>query len=283
MDFGMSDIVLLTTMSLAVVVMSLTFPALGMTDDGDMTNESDIPEFNISSDEWNIAGDFPDSPGTPTSGEVVYDEQVGSGVEGRSLIWLQRGAPGQSLEMQNLSNQLTIRVNSWDGDPPQIVGRDEYDITSENQTILHQNASMGWTIEMEVTELENAQQSNMTATVEYEVLDSPDEGGGGLSAIPIIGSLFSAGEQLASGLIWIGQVIWWLVAFLVEIALTIVLILVDIMVFAASLMQWLVTTYFDVVSAAGSFAGPLLMIPGILLFVEFAKLGMLGIKLLPTT
>lgn len=280
MDFGKFDILVLTTMSLAIILMSLTFPALGMTDSSDTQNASDVPEFNVSASSWDIAGDFPESPGTPTQGKLVWNADVGNSVEGRSLEWLDRPKDeGLSIEAANTTSGFDLLVLNWNGSGNTLAD-DRYSITSEGQTILHDNAS--WVIEFEVTELDNYRQPNMTAEIEYEVLES-EQSGGGLSAIPVIGPLFGAGEALASGIVWIGEVIWWLVAFTFDIAVALITILAGVMVYGVDMLVWLSTTYSDVVSAAGSWASVILMVPAILLFAEFAKIGMIGIKLLPFT
>lgn len=284
MDFGKFDIVLLTTMSLAVVIMSFTFPALDMTDQADEANESDIPEFNISSSQWDIAGEFPESPGTPARGTLIHDEELGNSITGKNVHWLDRPKDqGLSVEVQNVSSDFQIVVTNWENETgtPSVVYTDEYPISSEGDTVLHQNGT--WSIEFEVDSLENYRQSNMTAEVSYNILDGGDGSGGGLSALPVIGGIFGAAEELVGMLGWLGLIIRWFVATIFEIALGLLAILLSIMVFAVDIMVWLTTTYFSIVSGAGTFGSVFLMIPGILLFAEFAKLGMLGIKLLPTT
>lgn len=284
MDFGKFDIVLLTTMSLAIVIMSFAFPALGMTDQTDEVADNDIPEFNISSSEWDISGEFPESPGTPSRGTLVHDEELGNSITGKNVNWLDRPKEdGLSVEVQNVSSDFQVVVTNWttESGTSEVDYTDKYAITSEGDTVLHDNGT--WTIEFEADSIENYRESNMTAEVSYEVLESGSGSGGGLSAIPVIGGIFDVVDAVASMLAWIGSVIWWGVAFIFEVSITIVLILVSVMVFSVDIMVWLMTTYFNIVSGAGTFAAVFLMIPGVLLFAEFAKLGMLGIKLLPTT
>lgn len=270
--------VLLTTMSLSIILMSITYPALGLTDQSDVQGESDVPEFNVSSSQWDFAGDFPSSPATVDQGEVHYNETRGPSITGESLVWIEFPKEnGTSLEMQNISNQLTIRVNQWDTDETtgitSIVGQDEYDINREGQRIQHANSTSDWTIDFTVTELENAQDPSMTATVEYDVIGAPN------SAVSGQGFF----DALTDAVAWLGQIIWWFVATTFEVVITLVFTLFSIMQYTIAMMVWLSTTYASVVSAAGGFASAILMIPAILLFLEFAKIGMLGIKLLPFT
>lgn len=283
MDFGKFDIVLLTTMSMAIIFMSIVFPAVGLAPQSEEQGEDDIPEFNVSSSSWDMAGEFPDRPGTPNSGTVYYDEERGSSITGESLIWIQRPkSTGVSIETQNLSNQFTVRVTNWSGTGT-VEGQDEYNINSEGQQIYHSNSTNGWTIDFEVRTLEDPQGPDMYAEIDYEIVESPDDSGGFLDSIPIVSGFIDAGEALTGTLGWLGLIIRWFFVTLFEIVLTLISILVTVMVFAVDIMVWLMTTYFGVVDSASGFASVILMIPGVLLFAEFAKLGMLGIKLLPTT
>ena len=74
MDFTTRDIGILISMSLAVIMISFVFPTIGLADTGDKAAESEIPEFNISTDRFDFAGDFPDNPGTPSTGALERNE-----------------------------------------------------------------------------------------------------------------------------------------------------------------------------------------------------------------
>lgn len=286
MNFGKFDMVLLTTMALAVVLMSFTFPAMGMADSSNETAADDIPEFDVNSTEWDIAGEFPSEPGTPSSGTIQYDEEQGSGITGLSLIWIDRPkSDGTSLEVQNdtLSNG-NVDVVVTDFNSSAASGRDAQDRYTlngnEGQTFIHENTT--WTIEFTVDRVENFKESNMTVDVKWNILESEDENGG-VAAIPVIGTLYNAGQQLAAMLAYLGDIILWFLATLLDLALTVIGILLNIITYAVDMSSWLITSYFDIVTAAESYAAVIVVVPGVLLFVEFAKLAMIGVSLLPMT
>lgn len=274
MNFSKFDVTVLVTMSLAVVVMSFLFPALGMTDD-DAVNESDVPEFNMSASTFDFTGEFPQQPNTPTSGVLEFDQQQGNSIAGVTLIYVDRPPEPYAIEVQNTSQEgLDVAVTNF-SDTGDTIYR--YNINSEGQTILHQED--GWTILFEVESLENFQQPNMTADVSFDVRQDPGSQEG-LSAIPIIGGLADA---VAGAVAYIGTIFFWGSLFVVELVVNVMTIVTSTIVYLFGVASWLVTTYSSIVSAAPSWAGVVLTIPGILLFTEFAKLSVIGIKMLPTT
>lgn len=280
MNFTKFDMVLIFSMSLAIVIMSFTFPALGMTDESDEVNESDIPEFNISSDRWDIVGDFPDSPGTPTSGTIERDDT--KTVVGQHQAWIDRPTDeGTSIEIAsfNTGNHSIVYTN-WTGGS--AVAKDIYNITQEGQEIRHNNDS--WALIFTVDSYENAGLSNASSVVDWEIISSPNnDEGGGLSNIPVIGGLFDAGEQVFLALAYLGDILVWAFGTALEVSITVASTLFEVMIFGVDILQWLTGTYSSIISAANSWAGVLLVMPAVLLFVEFAKIGMIGISLLPFT
>jgi hypothetical protein len=125
----------------------------------------------------------------------------------------------------------------------------------------------------------------MSVEVDWEITDSPSSGGigGFLSSLPVIGGLFGAGEQLVAVLAHFGLIIRWFFTFLFELSLNLLSMLFDVVSFGFGTLVWLGTTYTDVVSGAGGWASVILLVPGILFSVVFAKLVMVAISLLPTT
>lgn len=276
MDFTKFDIVLLTTMSLAVVLMSMIFPALGMTDDGDSVNGSEIPEYNTTGEQFDMAGDFPDTSETRRSGTLKFDQSRAANpnsIDGVTLHWIDRPtASGTSVEVQNLSNQFEFVFNEWDSDS--VTADDRYEITNEGQEIIHENES--WTIVATVDNITNYRQPNMTAEVSYSVESMPDDSNGPFE--------FSGLGDVAQVLGYFAQVITWFVLFIVDVGISLVLSLFNTVTYFVSMGHWLLSTYFSVISGAPSgIATAILTIPGVLLGAEFAKLIMIAISLLPTT
>lgn len=286
MNFGRFDVTLIFVMSLSIIIMSFTFPALGLTDAENETESSDIPEFNISGDRFDLVGDMPEAPGTPSSGTLEYDEKEGGSIDGVTQTWLQRSDDGENvvIEIYNASGDDPMEISyiRFD-DTGSAVASDEYfyDDDDVGETIRHDNDS--YVIDFEIESLEDFDQPNMTSEVEFDVRSDPSEGGGGLAGLPVIGGLFGAGEQLASMLGYAVNVVRWGIAFTFEISVNILLIILDAVMFLVDLMHWLISTYTSIISGSRSWASVFLLTPGLLLFAEFAKMAMLAIKLLPTT
>lgn len=282
MNFSQFDMVLLFTMTLAVVLMSFTFPALGLTDSSDEVNETDIPDLNLSSSSWDIVDEFPDHPATPTSGTLKRDDSVQ--VIGEHQTWISNITDqdnGTSIEIASFgTGNHTINVGDFTDGNATV---DIYNITHEGQEIRHANNS--WSIIFNVERYENVGTANATSEVEWEIIESPDaDEGGGLTGIPVIGGLFNAGEQLFLALAYLGDILLWGFGFLVEVSLTVVETLLTAMVYAVEMLAWLSTTYASIVSSAPSgFASAVLAVPGALMTFEFLKITFLGIKMLPST
>lgn len=278
MNFGRFDMVLIFSTAIAIVLLSFIMPATGMTS-ADNASEGDIPEFNISADQWDFAGEFPDSPGTPTSGEIRrFENQT---LIDEHIAWIDRPTEdGASVELSNFSGDMNINFNNWSSGSS--VANDRINITAEGDTYRLANDS--YAFEFHVEHFSNHGEPNMSAIVEWELTSSPDAGGGGLlDSIPVIGGLFNAGEQLVSAILYLGSIMFWIVASVFETVLTVITIIVTIITYGVSTMVWLFTTYFDMVDSAPGWAAVIVAIPGIIISVEFAKVAMIAVRLLPYT
>lgn len=290
MNFSKFDMVLIFSMSLAIVLMSFMFPALGMTEEGDKVNESDIPEFNISSDRWDIVGDFPEDPGTPSTGRIIWNESEGA--ESDNQRWLHGdtslGAEHTVINFGSADNpDAEVRLTSWNDDQSNFTNQtitgegQEFTLESVNEIGGSLTVNFNYTVEYEVAVYENTS-GNFHVEVDYLITEQPQDEAW-YERVPLLGGLFSAGADLAGIVGWIGSILYWFVASTFEIALTLVTILFDVMVYGISMLQWLTGTYSSIISGAGGFAQVLVAMPPVLLFVEFAKIGMIGISLLPFT
>lgn len=282
MNFTKFDMVLLFTMTLAVILMSFTFPALGLTDESDEVNETDIPELNLSASSWDIVGDFPTRPGTPTEGTLERNDS--KQIIGEHQAWISNVSDtdnGTSIEIASFdTGNHTINVGDFTDGNATV---DIYNITHAGQEIRHQNNS--WSLVFTVERYDNAGLSNATSEVRWEIIESPDsDEGGGFTDWPVIGGLFGAGEQLFLALAWLGDIIMWGIGTLVEMAVAAVGTLLTTMIYAVDMLGWLSGTYASIVSSAPTgFASAILAAPGALLTFEFLKVAWVGIKLLPWT
>lgn len=283
MNFARFDIVLIVCLSLAVIMMSLSMPALGLTDESDETSEDEIPELNLSTDQFNFAGEFPNRPGTPSTEYLRWnDEDPDTEVNDRELgddykITL--------TEVSSVSGQgefWTLNVTLFHIPSNSVNGTVQF--SNATNTTVGSITDGDWEIAVELEDTRGSEPGDFFAETSFRALSAPSSSSDGLLAgLPVVGTLFSVGSSVASAVGWIGSVLWWGISWFFEIAATLLSILFQVMSYAISMMHWLISTYTSVVSAAPSFASVIVAVPGILLFLEFAKLGMIALSLLPTT
>lgn len=275
MNFGKFDMMILVSMSLAVIGMSFVFPAMGLTTMNE-AEEGDIPTFNSSADDFDFAGEFPDRPGTPSQGDLEVSYQDG---DDRTL---QSGDEEVRISALDTTTQdpdtLDIDVHLTHYDANGNATQETVNLPSEGDTGQFEAFDYDMGVEWVNTQTDRPN-ANDTAIVRYTI-DAQPSGQVWYDRIPVVGSVFGVGEQLAGIVGWIGSIIYWIVAFFITILVNVFFALFDTVVFTASLMHWLISTYFSVVSAAGGFATVFVLTPGILLFLIFLKLTFITISLL---
>lgn len=271
MNFGKTDFVLLLTMTLAVISMSFMFPALGLTDT-DSAAANDIPEFNISSERFNLVGEFPQAPGTPTQGNLwLYAEDPSAASENR--VWVD-GDTSNGVEMflsEPSNGTGEIRINTWDSGS--VVSNQTATFSSTNDTFTLVS-SEGFGFRYQVADIRD---SPRYYEVDYQITQRPRDTGGFISSF-----LGTAGDT-AQTLVWLGTIFFWGSTFIVELGLNVLGMIFDVVAFFVTLLTWQVTTYTGIISAASNFAAVFVAIPGIILSLLFAKLVFIGVNLLPTT
>lgn len=269
MEITQRDIGILIAMSITVIAMSYIFPALGFA--GSEVKDSDIPQFNMSTSHFDIVGDFPKDPSSPSTGELVYDKD--KLIASLLQEWLHgdqsdgvRHTAGLASDSSNADYPTVTVVQYSMGS---AVGSDTVDLTTENEVYTYNNAS--YQIEYNWTESENYNQSDAVYTVEYKIVESPDDVGI-LGRIPVVGGIFSSGSNLAAIVGWLASVTYWLVGTAISILLNFVATLLQIAVYVFGMFHWLLSTYFSIANTANGFASIIVMIPGIILFMQFAKI-----------
>jgi hypothetical protein len=279
MNFGKTDLTLMFVMSLAIVIMAFVFPAIGLSDAN--ADENDIPSMEVDADRFDFAGEFPERPGTPTQGRIVRNESqldIDDGIQqiqGDTI-------DGYAIRYTNVGNQ---------SDPQYEVVLSEWtngNLNESDPVVLNGTGERGqinafdWTINVELVELENVGTGELTATVQYNIEQKPG-GQSWISGVPLLGDFADATSTVASMVGFLGIVIWWISVTIIEISLNLLGLLFDVASFGFGLASWLVTTYADIASNANSWAAVFVALPGIILSFLFAKLTVIGIKLLPTT
>lgn len=279
MNFGKFDMSLLVVMTIAIVSMAMVFPSLGLVEN-DPTADGDLPALEIDGDRFGFAGEFPDRPGTPDSGTLYYN-----------INDTQRS--NQQAEFQGGSTRAIVTMID---DPQQgpDVGFLNFEVfDSNNNRIANDNATFSakgdyktlsageWSIEIDITEFDDNESYEYESKYELTERDASD--GGWLSSIPVIGTAADVGSALAGYVAWIGSVLWFFVSFTFEVFLNLIGVLFDVVTFASSLIGWLVTSYTAIIAGAEGIATLFVTIPGVILSLLFAKLGFIGVSLLPTT
>jgi hypothetical protein len=279
MNISKFDIAVLFSTSLCVILLSLSAPAMGLTS-ANATNASDVPRFNANASDFDIVGDFPDTPGTPSSGRLVFNTN-GPGGDGINNVWLQGEdtSGGTQIVTGNAGNasdpEPDITITEWQNG--NVYHQENYILTQVGETAQYQNDS--WNIVVEFDAFETGTADGTKIYTAYEVNQSPNDDGL-LSGIPIVGDI---ADLVAGGVFFVGEVIFWIGATIFEVTVTLILAIVNFVTFGIDIIGWLTGTYFSVASNAPGFAGVIVMVPAIMLFAELAKIIAVVISLLPTT
>lgn len=272
MNFGKTDFILLLTMTLAVVSMSFMFPALGLTDSSDTANASDIPQFNLTSDRFNLAGGFPEAPGTPTQGTLWY-VSTDPAATSDNRIWVE-GDTSDGVEMFLTNDSVgtgKVQVNTWDSGSVTSSTNKTFSSTKDTFTLV---SSEGFGFRYEVEELDTNESYYETS---YQITQRPRDTGG------FVSSLIGTAGDTAQTLVWFGTIFFWASTFIVELGLNALGLIFDVISFFILLLAWLTSTYTSVVSAATGFASVFVAIPGMILSIVLAKVVFITVNLLPTT
>lgn len=272
MNIGRADVMLLLVMSLSIVSMSFVFPALGLTNES--VDQNDIPEFNITSDRFDLAGDIPTAP-APDKGVAWIDTTEGVAWSDNN-IWLDGNFDSGGTQLL-LTDQEKVVLNQYNSSS-QVVDTDSVQLNSTtNRSIL--DVQNGYEVRIEKTD----QYNSSYYEVSYEVTDQPNVGGSFVDRIPVVGGLFEAADSVAAVVAWLTSVVLWFLLWFVDLSANLIGILFDVVRYLFGMASWLATTYGGIISSANSWAGVFVALPGIIFSMILAKFVVIGIKLLPTT
>ncbi len=280
MNFGKNDVMILLSMSLAVIGMSFVFPAVGLADAD--TGASEIPEYTLDTEPMDLAGELPESPGTPSRGTMDLD--TSEPIEfSNNQVWLDGGTEGGTemvlLPATSEDDTPELVVNNWESGS--VTGEERRNVTEGGQFVVN---NFTYEVTFDVTQFDESNgYDNAQYELEYNVRNQEADSGW-LDRVPIVGGIIGAGEALAAIVAWIGSIIWWMFATVIDFTSAALVVLVDTVVFFVSLVTWLVTTYAAIVSNANAgWVSLFVALPGIILSLEFGKLGLIAVSLLPTT
>lgn len=269
MDITKTDIMILVAMGLAVVGISFVFPAMGLSDTD--TAENDIPELNISANTFDLAGESPEFPNTPTSGTLYFNTTQAAEFSDNS-VWLAGDTSG--------GTELTLIQNATTDDAQAILTR--WNSTGVAET---DEAYISDTNPREVISVDGFS----VAVEEGEDNNPPDylqvtwKIAEGSESTGFLSNLFGGVGELVDVLAWLVIIFIWFSTTLVQFFLNAIVVIFDASSYFISLLAWLITTYGSVVTSAPSWTKIFVALPGIILSVTLGKLVVIFIGLLPTT
>lgn len=269
MEITRFDITVLVATSTAIILMSLVFPPMGLVDAGNTTNTSEIPEFSMDADRFDIAGDFPPRPGSAGS----PSDRI---VTGNSTFIFGNENFGAELEyVTNGSTQVDFVLLAWDDGSIQGTETFTHDSAGESNTTQITDGEL----QMSTIEIRNSGDAqNLSATGQWSILGGGGDGGSWVTDIPIVGSLVEGGQEVAAGVVWIGQIIRFFALTAFELLLNGINVVVDVTTFLFALTSWLVTTYSSITTANNlqAWAQLVLLIPSVLFAMVWAKLAVVA-------
>lgn len=274
MDITKLDITIIIAATTAVILMSLTFPAIGLA--GDEAERSSVPEFNVSGDRFNLAGEFPEQPGTPSEGQLDWAEDGSEDTQ----MWL-RGDTNGGEQFRVINDGTTenpevrYQIDQWDAGA--VVESDNETFTEPGDGTLVLS-DPGWVIRIEATEFNNVNTSDFRVEGEYEIREQPSSDSW-YQRIPVIGSAINAGANLTGIVSWIGSIVRWAFMSLWEIVLNTIGVVFDFVLFCFGVVAYMFTTYNTIaMSPSAAWATAILYLPALMLMMMWAKLAMLTVE-----
>jgi hypothetical protein len=281
------DVGILFSMTLAVILISFAGPAFGLTS-ANATDHQDIPNLSVGQNTFDVAGDFPEQPGAPSQGELVYTQNESNGF-GVNQLFVSGSADGDldGIELVVVNNGTTknpeaeVIVNDWNNG--NLVSDTRFQLPNEGDTAVYNNQTTAFRIDFEATTLTNdSGNGNTQVAVQFNIIQTPSDTGI-VNNLPIIGGIASGASDLAGTLGWIGSVLFYLFLVLGETILNVITILVDVTVYLFSMVGWMFATYIGVIENAPGWSRVIVAVPGTLFAAILAKFVAVGISMLPTT
>lgn len=278
-DITQRDVMLLFTMALAIVSMSFVFPSLGLADES--VDANDIPEFAIDTSRFDFTSEFPDAPGSPSTGELAWVEEREDQL---NQVWL-RGDTSGGVEMVLLAptaedDPVEVLINEWNSssavEDTDTFTFNESDLDEEQVFV---DEELGFRLRLEPLTIDRDAGEYV---VRYEVIAQQVDAGW-LEGVPVIGGVVEGTQATAATLVWFAEVAVWAVTYLFELIANAAGIAADVTTYLVGLLTWMSTTYAAVVASAGSWVAVFVALPGIIFSTVLGKLIIIGIGLLPTT
>ena len=277
MNFDKNDMIILVVMLIAVVSLGMTLPALGLTDAD--PDEDDLPEFNVTSDRFDFAGDFPTRPGGP--GQHNH-EAFGGGNSNLNTPEIEIDGGDGFINTYVIPSGNDFVVQGEVGHTPEQFS-ELIQLEQEGDRKRVTEESLEIDVEFELVWFDDDQDVDDIEAVTLVTVHEQPESTGWISNVPIVGTIVDGGSEVAASALWIGQVILWFFLFLFEMALNLLAMLAESTFFVIELFHFLLSTYADVIAGANTWSGIFVSIPMVIMMLVFVKLVFVAISLLPTT
>ena len=292
MNFGKNDFRILLASLLTIILISISFPLLGMADVD--VSGSDIPEADFDT-RMDVMGDRPEYPRSPTSGELHYDTD-------RSGNWQDklREDPGDNAESPYV---VFLDTYAFDNDPmendPQVnldiyhdgglEDSDEYTITEsdfEDRTThtlsVDDESGDTWDVRVQFMDMDNWGADDLEYYIQWNIEDMPSDDGL-FNSIPIVGGIFSVGESIGQVVFWGVSVFFWVTGWFVELAINAIIMLVSAFMYLFSVLSFVASTQVEITTNAPGLVSLVLIVANVLMFSMVAKVIWILIEKLPTT
>lgn len=239
MNITRFDVSILIGMLLAIILMTFIIPGLGFVN-ADVTTD-DIPEFNMTTDRFDFAGDF---PGTPTEADSGYvnasDPYVGN--------YFKPFADFDLVMVEETANTTwEIRMDDKSGN---VLANTTVSPGSE----YHLADGQGNEIKGEYT--------SDAEKITWVYIDSGDYGG-------IVGQLR-----------YLAHIFVWGFGTFITILTNTFGAIFDVVSFFIGLFHWLLVSYSSIIAAGNGFVATISLIPLILIMYEFSKFIMIVVEIL---
>lgn len=261
MSFTTRDLFLVVGMVFAIILMNGFFMHSGV--QGDQYQESEMPELNITQSQVDLTPKTADAknPGSPSRGFVSPRDDFDGAYDSNS--WIRKDEVYVTAQSFGSYTEVALANTS-------VVG----DIDTVQLTNLSETGELtgdGFTISVELIEKTGDSTDAGLWIVEYEVEKQPSTDSSWMSSVPVVGGLYSSGNQLASMVGWIGAMLYYGITWIVGGFISLVATLGLLVVYVVGLIGWIGGTYTSLISSAPGWSSLIVSVPGIVVSLEMVK------------
>lgn len=285
MDITRLDITILVATTLGVILMTFVFSGLGLA--GDEATASEVPEFDIDTDRFDLVGDFPTRPSGPDGGTLVHVSEGSRSnplAQGsRNQAWITGDtSDGEFIFVLNENNvsdpRFEVTLQDWDNG--NLTNEVTANFTEEGD--FNQLNEGDWKVDVTFDRFYNVNESpGQTAEFTYEIANDPTtEDTAWYSGIPVIGDTAEGLQWISRMLVFLTSVVQWFVLSVVQFLWNMAFAIFEVVKFAFDLVSFLTTTYAEISGSSeiSPWAQVILLVPGILMMIEWMKVALVLIN-----